>query len=96
MPDLPDWICGECGIEAKDHGHKCGARISAIIKPKNPDPTPTEKQALICLCHMIRDAARKAKESILANDEEEFDRLIGLLNLPGDRLLEAVLREVNR
>jgi hypothetical protein len=91
---MPDWICSDCGIASKDHGHKCGKRISATLKTEVV-PTPTERTALITLCYMLRDAARKARDTGHAKDDEEFDRLLGLLNLPGDKLLDAVLREVH-
>ncbi len=48
---------------------------------------------LTVIAYAIRDAARKAHDSGLAKDEEEFDRLLGLLNLPADSLFKAALQE---
>jgi hypothetical protein len=80
-----------------ERAHHLLNEIERLKQPRPPEPVgPTEKTAIVALCYMVRDAARKARDSGTAKDDEEFDRLIGLLNTPTERLIEAALREVNR
>jgi predicted DNA-binding transcriptional regulator YafY len=50
--------------------------------------------AFTVVAYMIRDAARRARDSGLQKDDEEFDRLIGLFNLPAGSLFDTVMREI--
>lgn len=52
--------------------------------------------AMAAVAHMIRDAARKAVDSRRQVDDEEFDRLVALFNLPHERIFDAVKAEANR
>jgi hypothetical protein len=93
------WVCQACGIEASDHGYRCGERISEITRldPQRPDTvTPDERSCVATLCYMLRDVARRYANSRLAKDDEEFERLIGYLNLPPDVMFQAIQRETSR
>lgn len=51
------------------------------------------RRAMTVVARMIRDAARKAVDSRLQIDQEEFDRLVSLFNRPDEEMYDAVVRE---
>jgi hypothetical protein len=53
---------------------------------------PSEREAFIQLGLMVRDAARKARDSRLQSDDDELDRLIAGFNAPIEHYVEAVAR----
>jgi len=58
-------------------------------------PGSKDRELLALVAYMVRDQARKLYDSRLQSDHDEFDRLVGLLNLPADRLFDALDREIN-
>jgi hypothetical protein len=54
------------------------------------------KANLICLARMIRDQANKLERTRLQSDDEEFQRLVGILNMPDDRIVQVMADEVKR
>lgn len=51
------------------------------------------RQGLVLIARCIRDQANRYARTKLQADDDELQRLIGVFNLPDDRLIEAALQE---
>lgn len=68
--------------------------VKPLAEPDAIDWTP--HRAFYFVATLIRDAVNRYRETRLSRDEDELNRLIGLFNLPEDRIVEAVEREYER
>jgi len=63
--------------------------------PAESFDTNAVRRAMTTVAHMIRDAARRAVDSRLQVDDEAFDGLVRLFNLPDEQMYEAVLARID-
>lgn len=96
-----EWLRRQPRTLERDHIECCLRWLRDNKPPVTERPSSiqvSEKhiRALTTLCYMIRDAAGRMCRSRLQNDADEYDRLIGKLNLPPERMFDVVLREVEQ
>lgn len=65
---------------------------ASVLTPAPPQTPPPDdlSAAFFVAGTMLRDAARKARDSRLQTDDDEFERVIGLFNLPPGQMFAAV------
>jgi hypothetical protein len=82
-----------------DHVDSADGRLALVkcVEECFADTDPGHiKASLATIARMIRDQANQYARTKLQSDDEELQRLIGLFNLPNDRLFAAAKREIER